>query len=196
MDHGTAPPQSTARSLTASLDRWAPQVLSVLRIVVALLFLEHGSSKLFGFPQPMPTPAIFSMIWFAGVIELVGGVLVTLGLFTRAAAFIMSGEMAIAISSPMRRAASFHSSMAATRRCCTASSFSIWFLPAPGRGAWMRFGSAAPRPLQRRSPRGRPDIMRGAAPGADRPCARGPRSRRSLRPRRFRKTRNPRRRDR
>src|SRR5271166_4299292 len=96
MDHGIAPPQSTAPSLTASLDRWAPQVLSILRIVVALLFLEHGSSKLFGFPQPMPTPAIFSMIWFAGVIELAGGVLVTLGLFTRAAAFIMSGEMAIA----------------------------------------------------------------------------------------------------
>ena len=96
MDHGIAPPQSTAPSLTASLDRWAPQVLSIVRIVAALLFLEHGSSKLFGFPQPMPAPAIFTMIWFAGVIELVGGVLVTLGLFTRAAALIMSGEMAVA----------------------------------------------------------------------------------------------------
>ena len=96
MDHGTAPPtQSTVPSLTASLDRWAPQVLSILRIMVALLFLQHGLSKLFGFPQPMPAPAIFTMIWFAGVIELVGGVLVTLGLFTRAAAFIMSGEMAV-----------------------------------------------------------------------------------------------------
>ena len=96
MDHGTAPPpQSTAPSLTTSLDRWAPHVLSILRIVVALLFLQHGLSKLFGFPQAMAPPPMFTMIWFAGVIELVGGVLLTLGLFTRPAAFIMSGEMAI-----------------------------------------------------------------------------------------------------
>ncbi len=96
MDHGIAPPpESNAPSLTTSLDRWTPHVLSILRIVVALLFLQHGLSKLFGFPQPMPAPAVFTMIWFAGVIELVGGVLVALGLFTRAAAFIMSGEMAI-----------------------------------------------------------------------------------------------------
>ncbi len=97
MDHSSAlTPQSTAPSLTASLDRWAPYVLSVLRIIVALLFLQHGSSKLFGFPQPMSAPALFTMLWFAGAIELVGGVLLMLGLFTRAAAFIMSGEMAVA----------------------------------------------------------------------------------------------------
>jgi len=91
----TAPAQSTAPSLTTSLDRWAPHVLSILRIVVALLFLQHGLSKLFGFPQPMAPPPMFTMIWFAGAIELVGGALLTLGLFTRVAAFIMSGEMAI-----------------------------------------------------------------------------------------------------
>ncbi len=51
-------------------------------------------SRLFGFPSPLPTPAIFTMYWFAGAIEFAGGILVTLGLFTRAAAFVMSGEMA------------------------------------------------------------------------------------------------------
>jgi putative oxidoreductase len=60
--------------------RYAPHVLSVVRIVPALLFLEHGSSRLFGWPSPMPTPAPFSMYWFAGAALLV------LGLFTRPAA--------------------------------------------------------------------------------------------------------------
>lgn len=78
------------------LDRQAPYVLSILRIMAGLLFLEHGLSKFFGFPSATaPHPALFDMEWFAGGIELVGGVLATLGLFTRAAAFIMAGEMAV-----------------------------------------------------------------------------------------------------
>jgi putative oxidoreductase len=76
----------------------APILLSVLRIVVALLFIEHGSIKLFGFPpgSPMGMPPAMSLIWFAGLIELVGGAMIALGLFTRLFAFLCSGEMAIA----------------------------------------------------------------------------------------------------
>jgi putative oxidoreductase len=76
--------------------RYAPQVLSIVRIVAALLFFEHGLSRLFGFPSPLPAPALFSLYWFAGAIELVGGALLALGLFTRTAALIVSGEMAFA----------------------------------------------------------------------------------------------------
>ncbi len=80
--------------ITALRTEWEPRVLSVVRIMVGLLFMEHGMSKLLGFP-PGPSPSMFALAWFAGVIELVGGALVTVGLFTRIAAFIMSGEMAV-----------------------------------------------------------------------------------------------------
>jgi putative oxidoreductase len=78
------------------LSRWQPQLLAVLRIVVGLLFLEHGLSKFFGFPVPFPVHPLPPLLMAAGAIELVAGLLVTIGLFTRIAAFIASGEMAIA----------------------------------------------------------------------------------------------------
>jgi putative oxidoreductase len=91
-----APSLSHSGSPVAALDRYAPAVLSILRIMTGLLFLEHGLSKLFGYPQPGDMPAFLTLIWFAGIIEFAGSILVALGLFTRAAAFIMSGEMAFA----------------------------------------------------------------------------------------------------
>ena len=82
----------------AVLNAWAPRALAVLRIVAALIFIEHGTQKLLGFPAPANAwaPAAFSMPWFAGVIEIVGGLLLLIGFQVRAAAFIMSGTMAIA----------------------------------------------------------------------------------------------------
>jgi putative oxidoreductase len=79
------------------LQRWQPQLLALLRIVVGLLFLEHATQKFFGFPAPFPMPGpLPPMLIAAGAIELVGGILITLGLFTRLAAFIAAGEMAAA----------------------------------------------------------------------------------------------------
>jgi putative oxidoreductase len=78
------------------LSRWQPQLLAVLRIVTALLFLEHGTMKLFHFPAPQMPGPLPSLIVAAAVIELVAGVLIAIGLFTRLAAFIASGEMAVA----------------------------------------------------------------------------------------------------
>ena len=74
---------------------WAPRALAVLRIVAALLFMEHGTQKLFGFPpSDRPSPELFSLIGLAGVLEFVGGALLVLGLFTRPVAFLLSREMA------------------------------------------------------------------------------------------------------
>ena len=77
-----------------SAAEWEPRVLSILRFVVGLMFMEHGLAKLFGFPTASMLPAMFQLLWFAGVIETVGGFLLAIGLFTRYVAFIMSGEMA------------------------------------------------------------------------------------------------------
>lgn len=74
---------------------WRPHALSLLRIMTALLFLEHATMKLFGFPGGHPVP-LFSLFGAAGLIELVGSLLLVAGLFTRPVAFILSGEMAIA----------------------------------------------------------------------------------------------------
>ncbi len=82
-------------NIASWLGPWSPQILSITRIVVALLFLEHGTVKLLGWPGPGPAQ-LPTLLMAAALIEIVGGALVTVGLFTRLAAFIMSGEMAIA----------------------------------------------------------------------------------------------------
>ena len=83
--------------MTMDIASWSPRMLSVLRIMTGLLFLEHGTQKLFAFPPPAnPGPALFSLLGVQGIIELVGGILITVGFLTRPVAFILAGDMAVA----------------------------------------------------------------------------------------------------
>ncbi|TCH99778.1 DoxX family protein [Roseococcus sp. SYP-B2431] len=80
-----------------SLDAWSSRVLSLMRFVAGLLFLMHGTQKLLGWPaRANAGPEFFSQMGLGGMIEIVGGTLIMIGLFTRPAAFICSGMMAVA----------------------------------------------------------------------------------------------------
>jgi putative oxidoreductase len=80
------------------IETWAPRALSILRIVAALIFMAHGTQKLIGFPAPPSGnfPPMMSLPWIAAIVEVVGGLMLALGVFVRPAAFIMSGTMAVA----------------------------------------------------------------------------------------------------
>ncbi len=82
--------------LAASLASHAPKALAILRIVVALLFIEHGTQKLFGFPAPANEIPLGGLILVAGILETFGGLLILVGFMTRPIAFILSGMMAVA----------------------------------------------------------------------------------------------------
>jgi putative oxidoreductase len=123
------------------LATWAPRVLSLLRIITALLFMEHGLMKLFDFPAPQqgapdPLPPI---LLAAAWIEVVGGGLIAAGLFTRPAAFLCSGQMAVAYFMAHGSQGfwpALNGGEAARRRSSSASCSCTWSLPAPARGAW------------------------------------------------------------
>jgi putative oxidoreductase len=78
------------------LSSWSPRVLSVLRFIAGFLMIWHGSQKLFGYPIALPAGAEGPLIVIAGAIESFGGLLILVGLFTRPAAFLISGLMAAA----------------------------------------------------------------------------------------------------
>lgn len=78
------------------LNEYRPQALAILRIISALLFLAHGTQKLFGFPGSGQTVSYVSLMGLAGILELVGGIMLILGFKTRIVAFILSGMMAVA----------------------------------------------------------------------------------------------------
>ena len=122
-------------NLAASLEKWRPYVLSLLRIVVALLFLQSGLNKFFGFPAA--GPPLTGLIILAAAIETIGGLLLLVGLFSRWAAFVMSGEIPSPISWRMRQSHSIPPSMAETSRFSIVSCFSISSSPVPVPGAWI-----------------------------------------------------------
>ena len=132
-----------------SLERYTPYALAVLRIVTALIFMLHGTQKLFGFPEPpgQGYPPAFSLFWIGGVIEVVGGTLILLGLFTRPAAFLLSGEMAVAywmFHAPRNPYPLLNDGDAAILYC-----FVFLLLVFSGPGAW-----SLDRLLRRRTPAG------------------------------------------
>jgi putative oxidoreductase len=88
--------QGVPAFLTARLDACAPAILSLYRVVFGLLFAAFGTSHLFNWPIAFGVPIGSWPGWWAGAIEFVTGVLIALGLFTRAAAFVASGQMAVA----------------------------------------------------------------------------------------------------
>ena len=115
--------------------RYSDEVLSILRIVTALLFMLHGTSKLLGFPPfPGEQPPIFSLLWVGGAMEMIGGFLLIIGLFSRLAAFLLSGEMAVAywmFHAPQSPFPLVNQGEAAILYC-----FIFLFIAAAGPGVW------------------------------------------------------------
>jgi len=83
-------------SIFEKLSRYQPYALAALRIIAALLFIEHGTQKLFGFPPAQMEGSLPPLLLAAALLELVGGILILVGFFTRPVAFILSGQMAFA----------------------------------------------------------------------------------------------------
>jgi putative oxidoreductase len=88
--------EQVVSSFYAGLDRASPYILSLVRIVAALLFLEHGTQKFLSFPAPFPYLPLSTILTIQGVLEILGGLLLLVGFQTRPVAFILSGNMAFA----------------------------------------------------------------------------------------------------
>jgi putative oxidoreductase len=116
------------------LSAYAPQALAVLRIVTALLFLLHGLQKVLGFPATDMQPPLMSLFGLAGIIEIVTSILIIIGFFTRPAAFVASGTMAVAyfmVHAPMNTFPTNNGGDAAILFC-----FVFLYLVFAGPGAW------------------------------------------------------------
>jgi putative oxidoreductase len=127
-----------ASDLVAKWSAWGPRLQSILRIVAAAMFMEAGSMKLFAFPIGMPpdgaTAQFPSQVWIGGFLEVFGGALLLVGLFTRPVAFLLSGEMAVAYFQfhfPQGFWTTMNQGMSAALYCF------VWlFFSAAGAGPW------------------------------------------------------------
>jgi len=129
---------------------WTPRAQGLLRIIAGYLFLMHGSAKLLQMPhvQMFDGLQILSLIGFAGILELVGGTLILIGLFTRPVAFILSGEMAFAYFMGHAPHGNVLVPMLNQGELAVLYCFVFLFFAAAGSGAWgvdaMRGGRAVP----------------------------------------------------
>ena len=121
---------------------WAPRVLSILRIATALLFMQHGTQKLFGFPSSGHLgPELFSLLGVQGLLEFLGGITILVGRFTRPVAFLLSGDMAIAYAmahAPKSLLPALNGGDAAVLYC-----FVFLYLAVAGGGSWRLDARAA-----------------------------------------------------
>jgi len=136
-------------AIDSFLVTWSPRVLSILRIIVGLLFLEHGTSKYLSLPvSPTTGVSALSLSGINGIIELVGGVLIVLGLFTRPVAFILSGDMAVAYF--LAHAPRGFFPLVNGGELAIVYCFVFLYIAAAGGGTWsidhLRAGSEASRP--------------------------------------------------
>jgi putative oxidoreductase len=119
----------------AAWTAWGPRILSLLRLMTGLLFLQHGTMKILSFPpSEMAGQPLMSMGGVSGLLELIGGALIVLGLFTRPVAFILSGEMAVAYfmaHAPEGFYPALNDGELAVLYC-----FVVLYLSAAGGGAW------------------------------------------------------------
>lgn len=118
------------------LSSWAPQLLSVLRILTAFTFIQHGTAKLLGFPEvaTFANLSLASLPGVAGILEIIGGALLLVGLFTRPVAFILSGEMAFAYF--IAHSTPFFSPMLSGGEAAYLFCFVFLYLAAAGGGPW------------------------------------------------------------
>jgi putative oxidoreductase len=138
----------------AFLNVWTPRALALLRIVTAYLFIQHGTAKLLGVPHVAMFDGVqlFSLTGLAGILEIVGGALVLVGLFTRPAAFICSGEMAVAYFMAHASRGSPLAPMLNQGELAVLYCFVFLFLSAAGAGAWSVDALRPKRPEPLRAP--------------------------------------------
>jgi putative oxidoreductase len=117
---------------------WSPRALALLRIVAGYLLIQHGASKLLGFPHVamFDNLPLFSLIGLAGVLELVGGALLIVGFLTRPAAFILSGELAAAYFIGHASRGHFLMPMLNQGELAVLYCFVFLFIAVAGAGAW------------------------------------------------------------